>query len=302
MAQRNPTREDVRGMFTLASHQARIDNQLRGYLGLPLGNNQYQFTVPGESNKVYCRVFRGSTMAIEAVVNMGAPLDPRIEVLLERDAAGNLFVVMANPTQSAVSRNNLAPSTTGPHSHAIGSGNEDYVEGLRLLPGLVQAFSGLTVSFNGFAYPAPDGSVAWHADQTLDISGAVPGSANQQRFAIIDLVRETDTLEVTNGTIYSTAYPNLDEEEAVLDIPAGTYPLVGIVLAYGATGITDYRSQVFDLRLWLGYAGFVKSDQLLLTELSGAPATPDTGQWKLYFKSDGLYTIDDAGAETGPIT
>ena len=39
---------------------------------------------------------------------------------------------------------------------------------------------------------------------------------------------------------------------------------------------------------------------LLLEELGAAPATPATGAWKAFFKSDGLYVVDDAGAVTGP--
>lgn len=34
------------------------------------------------------------------------------------------------------------------------------------------------------------------------------------------------------------------------------------------------------------------------TEKASAPSTPTTGDWKLYFKAGGLYTIDDAGTET----
>lgn len=37
------------------------------------------------------------------------------------------------------------------------------------------------------------------------------------------------------------------------------------------------------------------------TEQTAAPATPATGKWKLYHKSDGLYTLDDTGTETGPL-
>jgi len=32
-----------------------------------------------------------------------------------------------------------------------------------------------------------------------------------------------------------------------------------------------------------------------------APANPATGEWRYYFKTDGLYYKDDAGAETGPL-
>lgn len=31
------------------------------------------------------------------------------------------------------------------------------------------------------------------------------------------------------------------------------------------------------------------------------PANPATNRWKLFFKSDGVYTLDDAGAEVGPL-
>jgi len=35
-----------------------------------------------------------------------------------------------------------------------------------------------------------------------------------------------------------------------------------------------------------------------IKELSSKAATPDTSKWKVYFKSDGLYMLDDAGTET----
>ncbi len=44
-----------------------------------------------------------------------------------------------------------------------------------------------------------------------------------------------------------------------------------------------------------------KFDHLTATERASAPATPDTSDWKIYFKSDGLYVVDDAGTETGPL-
>ena len=40
--------------------------------------------------------------------------------------------------------------------------------------------------------------------------------------------------------------------------------------------------------------------KVTLQEESAMPSTPATGKWRLYFKSDGLYIIDDAGTETGP--
>lgn len=40
--------------------------------------------------------------------------------------------------------------------------------------------------------------------------------------------------------------------------------------------------------------------KITVQEESATPSTPSTGKWRLYFKSDGLYVIDDAGTETGP--
>ena len=39
---------------------------------------------------------------------------------------------------------------------------------------------------------------------------------------------------------------------------------------------------------------------ILLAEQGSDPTTPDSGYWRAYAKSDGLYVIDDAGATTGP--
>lgn len=41
---------------------------------------------------------------------------------------------------------------------------------------------------------------------------------------------------------------------------------------------------------------------VLFGEQVAAPTTPGTGDWRLFFKSDGLYHVDDAGAVTGPIS
>jgi hypothetical protein len=36
-------------------------------------------------------------------------------------------------------------------------------------------------------------------------------------------------------------------------------------------------------------------------ELGAAPSTPAANDWKLYFKASGLFIIDDAGVELGPL-
>ena len=39
----------------------------------------------------------------------------------------------------------------------------------------------------------------------------------------------------------------------------------------------------------------------LLFQEGSAPSTPASTKWRVYFKTDGLYIIDDAGTETGPL-
>lgn len=36
-------------------------------------------------------------------------------------------------------------------------------------------------------------------------------------------------------------------------------------------------------------------------ELASAPTTPASNDWKLYFKASGLFIVDDAGVEIGPL-
>jgi len=45
----------------------------------------------------------------------------------------------------------------------------------------------------------------------------------------------------------------------------------------------------------------VEIPTLLFDEQGSNPSTPASTNWRIYFKSDGLYIIDDAGAVTGPM-
>lgn len=40
--------------------------------------------------------------------------------------------------------------------------------------------------------------------------------------------------------------------------------------------------------------------ELIMTEEGSTPSTPGTNKWKAYFKSNGMYIVDDTGAELGP--
>lgn len=46
----------------------------------------------------------------------------------------------------------------------------------------------------------------------------------------------------------------------------------------------------------------VQIPSLLFDEQGAAPSTPASGFWRAYFKSDGLYVVDDTGTEVGPLS
>ncbi len=51
----------------------------------------------------------------------------------------------------------------------------------------------------------------------------------------------------------------------------------------------------------LYWTGKNANEVLYLDEEGSAPSTPQTSRWGLYFKSDGLYTLEDDGTEVGPL-
>lgn len=42
-------------------------------------------------------------------------------------------------------------------------------------------------------------------------------------------------------------------------------------------------------------------DWLRMRTQTATPATPPANDWRLYFRADGLYTLDSSGTETGPL-
>jgi len=70
--------------------------------------------------------------------------------------------------------------------------------------------------------------------------------------------------------------------------------------AVGSTGWGANVNQNFT-DIENAFKGTEAGDLFLLNEQGSVPSTPSTGDWKLYFKSDGLYTLGDDGTESGPL-
>jgi hypothetical protein len=69
------------------------------------------------------------------------------------------------------------------------------------------------------------------------------------------------------------------------------------IIRGGIIGTGTYEGFFYDTNMTLrsGQDGVVELDE------RATPSTPDTGRWKFYFKSDGLYILQDDGTETGPL-
>jgi len=68
----------------------------------------------------------------------------------------------------------------------------------------------------------------------------------------------------------------------------------------GATGWGGNVNQNFT-DIEDAFKGTQAGDLFLLNEQGSKPSNPSTGDWKLYFKADGLYTLEDDGTESGPL-
>ena len=138
-----------------------------------------------------------------------------------------------------------------------------------------------------------------------DVTG--PGSSNDNRIVVFDgatgkIIKEPST-DISAGTqkITNVVDPTADQDAATkkyVDDNAGTGDVVGPAGATD-TAITRYDGAtgklVQDSDILVG-----DDDAFEMPEIT-TPANPGTGLWKLYFKNDGLYFLEDNGTETGPL-
>jgi hypothetical protein len=64
---------------------------------------------------------------------------------------------------------------------------------------------------------------------------------------------------------------------------------------------SDGNGAYMDLIAFDGSAYLAKTGLTEWDEQGSDPSTPASGKWKVYFKSDGLYIVDDAGTVVGPL-
>lgn len=211
--------------------------------------------VPNLPGKVYIRLFRNGGVSLTTAINRGAPLranpdpteDHENDVWVKLDPKTASFIIERRV--EIIDSDQPVKSLTVPrHRHNIGSGNEDPVEGLRFLPGLVhkRQQDSLIVKVREFTYKTATG-YAKFSTTTFDLTPYLPSTSNTHAYVIVGFDPATEAIVAVTGTEYATTttltYAHIEE------IAFSYIPLAAVKLKAGQTISPDYRDFV-DLREW----------------------------------------------------
>lgn len=86
-------------------------------------------------------------------------------------------------------------------------------------------------------------------------------------------------------------------DEAIDNSSAGTVNIYGVPRLIGTMTGNCNGAYLDSNGVFTGCTDFVVDFE----ERASAPTTPSANRWRLYAKTDGLWVVDDAGAETGPL-
>lgn len=174
--------------------------------------------------------------AIRAVNNTVARI-PGLKIIVKpnRDGEMEIVGVQSAITQQSTGQSNVPAIQAPPHRHFIGSGNEDPVESRRFMPGLLHAFSGLTLYIESFAFRHNGVDYRWPGG-TYDITGDLPVTAGYWAWVKVGIDPATNT--AVAGT--STEYPlrvllSLADLDAIDFATAGYIPCGGVIVQEGQT-------------------------------------------------------------------
>lgn len=226
--------------------------RVEGYIGkqnAALGT--WEVNVPTRTNYVYVTLKTNSpTAPVEALCTEVTP-KAGTPVYVERDIDTGEFVVKANAKQMAAFSGGVNLGV-GRHTHRLGFGNEDVVEGLRfepLLCHIVEGGSSLYVKVEAGFYRYNDADV-FFGGGTLNLTANVPGTANMWAWVKVGIDPTTNTLVAKTGTLYAKVVPLTGTELAPIAFDSNDTLVVriaGVKLRNGQTAIADWRD-FYDLR------------------------------------------------------
>jgi hypothetical protein len=229
-------------LFARAVKKSVESSRLRGHLGLPDPDNEGQYFFEVENYPEYyhyVRVVQGSETTVIAAINLTVGRIPDQAVIVDRTQTGEHVVVGLDEESLGDFAGSAAPYVGGAgiHTHRIGFGNEDMVEGRRLEPGLVHADDALTVYIEPFHYVWQTVRKYWPGG-LLDLTSYRPATANTWRWVLVCVAPSDNSATAVAGTDYSTISELTDDILADISAP-GLIPLDGVKLREGQTSIDE---------------------------------------------------------------
>jgi hypothetical protein len=249
---RRPTTSDIRGALRGAMNTTEREALQRARIGKIVPGGMIT-DVPNMPGRVYIRLYRNGSVSLTTAINRGAPLRANSENDLENDVWVKIdpktaSYVIERRTEIVDTDQPQTPLTVPRHRHNIGSGNEDPVEGLRFLPGLVhkRAQDSLVVKVREFTYKTATG-YAKFATTTFDLTPYLPATVNKHAYVIVGFNPATEAIVAVTGTEYPTTTTLTTAHIEEITFPY--VPLAAVKLKNGQTRSPDYRDFV-DLREW----------------------------------------------------
>lgn len=235
-----------------ARHQAVEEGKKeRGYIGyINLATNTWVIHVPTRRNYVYVTLKRSSSYAVVEALCLDVTPKGGLDVIVEREEGE--FVVKADRHGANTFTSGGVNLTVGKHTHQLGQGNEDFVEGGRFLPFLCHITPGgnsLFIQVEAGSYRYNNADVTFLGN-TFNMTPYLPSVAGMHCWAKVGLDLPTNTLTAVKGSDVALVTPLTPAMLDAIDLGADVAPLSGVELKNGQTAITDFRA-FYDCRPFL---------------------------------------------------
>lgn len=213
---------ELRDLLAQVATQGAWESEITGRLGKPLGSGLFEIDADGELGHVYIETETGVVKAL----NTGIPRLARFPVRMSRNPDG---VLLAKPDWMAALKflGDTAQTISAfvpPHTHRLGSGLDDDVEGLRLIPGRVRAYIGMEIYIDPFPYRYNGVEMEWLGG-TLDLTPYQGTTAGTWRFVKVGIEPVSNTPIGVAGSDFLQTVPLdrafLDEISFIGYIPCG---------------------------------------------------------------------------------
>jgi hypothetical protein len=261
--------------FESTIHRLTEESSRPGKIGYKDTDGTYIVDAPGGDG--YVHITTGGPGEYGKVISIaenyqGGP--PNLPVRM-KERWGSARIIEADSTRLATfnsGRNPMAYAVPR-HTHAVGSGMVDPVEGLRFLPGMVHPFKedgafGLKVYLEPFFYKY-SGEIKYFAGQAFDLTSYRPGTANKKAWVVVGVDPTDNTPTASTGTEYALAITMTQSKIDSTSFP-GLIPLGATVLTNGQTAINN-MALFADVRPYVSNA--VETDTLTLAASGGWPST-----------------------------